>query len=30
MKKVIVIVLLLMFLVPLFDIENYVEKPSSF
>ena len=30
MKKVIVIVLLIMFLVPLFDTENYIEKPNSF
>ena len=30
MKKVIVVVLLIMFLVPLFDTENYIERPSSF
>lgn len=30
MKKVIVIVLLIMFLVPLFDADNYIEKPNSF
>ena len=30
MKKVIIVVLLIMFLVPLFDTENYIIKPSSF
>ena len=29
LKKVIVMVLLLMFLVPLFDTENYVDRPND-
>ena len=29
LKKVIIMVLLLMFLVPLFDTENYIEDPND-